>query len=131
VKTGARGWAAAGVWAVVIVVFGVVPTQRLVEAAAPDHQVASTLGGHFVEYAVLAALIAVAAKDRFGRKRGAALALTLAASLGVAIEVVQAFLPYRDCQAVDVLVNMVAAAFGVALFSAFSTFWGRRRSRRA
>ena len=131
VKRGARTWsAAAAAWALVIVVFGVVPTQQIVSVAALDHEIASTLAGHFAEYFVLAVLIAAARGRRPGRIRGAAVALTIAVGLGAVIEVVQAFLPYRDCQAIDVLVNAAGAACGVASFSAVSAVWGRRRSRR-
>jgi len=115
----------------VIVVFGVIPTQQIVSATAPDHEVASTLAGHFMEYFILAVLISVAWGDRSGRTRGVAVALTLAVSLGAMIELVQAFLPYRDCQAIDVLVNAAGAACGVAVFSVVSKVVGRRRSRRS
>ena len=131
-KRSPRTWSvAAAAWALVIVVFGVIPTQPLVRAVAPDHEVASTLAGHFVEYFVLAVLIAAAWGGRSGRIRDAALTLTLAVGLGVVIEVVQAFLPYRDCQAIDVLVNAAGAVCGVAAFSAASAASGRRRSRRS
>jgi VanZ family protein len=115
----------------VIVVLGVIPTQQMVSAAAPDHEGPSTLAGHFAEYFVLAVLVTAAWGSRSGRMRGAVLALTLAVGLGAVIEVVQAFLPYRDCQAVDVLVNAAGAACGVAALSAVSAAWGRRRSRRS
>jgi VanZ family protein len=131
VKRGARTWSAAALaWAVVIVVVGVAPTQQIVSAAAPDHETASTLVGHFVEYFVLAVLI-TAAWGRPGRIRGATMALTVAVGLGAVIEVVQAFLPYRDCQAIDVLVNAAGAACGVVSFSAVSAVRVRRRSRRS
>jgi VanZ family protein len=112
-------------------VFGVIPTQQIVSAAAPGHEAASTLAGHFMEYFVLAVLIAAAWGGRSGWMRGTALALTLAVGLGAGIEVVQAFLPYRDCQAIDVIVDAAGAACGVAAFSAVSVVWGRRRSRRS
>ena len=130
-KRGARTWrAAAAAWAVVIVVFGVIPTQQIVSAAAPDHEIASTLTGHFMEYFVLAALISATWAGRSGWIPGAAVTLTLAVGLGAMIELVQAFLPYRDSQAIDVLVNAAGAACGVAVFSVVSKVVGRRRSRR-
>ncbi len=131
-KRGARTWrAAAAAWALLIVVFGVIPTQQIVSAAAPDHEIASTLAGHFMEYFVLAVLISAAGTGRSGRMPGAAVTLTLAVGLGAMIELAQAFLPYRDCQAIDVLVNAAGAACGVAVFSAVSKVLGRRRSRRS
>ena len=122
----ARTWSAAALaWAVVIVVFGVAPTQQIVSVAAPDHETASTLAGHFVEYFVLAVLITAAWGPRLGRIRGATMALAIAVGLGAVIEVVQAFLPYRDCQAIDVLVNAAGAACGVVSFSVASAVRAR------
>jgi VanZ family protein len=120
---------AAVVWALVIVAFGIVPVQPLINATAPDQEVASTVAGHFVEYFVLAALIAAAWGGRSGKARAAAIALTLAVGLGAVIELMQAFLPYRDCQAIDVLVNAAGAACGVAVFTVVSVVVARRRSR--
>lgn len=116
---GARAWSAAAVlWALLIVVFGALPTQQMVSEVAPEREAASTVLGHFVEYLVLAALMAAALGRRYSASRRAALVMVMAVGLGVAIEVAQGFLPYRDCQLLDVLVNVGGAFFGLVVFSA-------------
>ena len=123
---GARAWSAAAVlWALLIVVFGALPTQQLVSEVAPEREAASTLLGHFVEYLVLAALLTAALRRRCGVARRAALVMVLAVGLGVAIEVAQAFLPYRDCQLLDVLVNAGGAFCGLAVVSAIERLRAR------
>jgi VanZ family protein len=122
-----RAWLlAACAWALVIVVFGVVPTEEMVSAAGPDREVEVTSFGHFAEYGLLAVLLAAALGGWAARPRSLLVALALAAGLGAAIEVVQAFLPYRDCQAADALVNALGAACGLALFGAVAVVRGRR-----
>ncbi len=121
-----RAWSAAAVlWALLIVVFGALPTQQLVSEVAPEREAASTLLGHFVEYLVLAALLAAAFGRRYSVARRAGLVIALAVGLGVAIEVAQAFLPYRDCQLLDVLVNAAGAFFGLVVVSAIERLRAR------
>lgn len=116
---GARAWSAAAVlWALLIVVFGALPTQEMVSGVTPEREAASTLLGHFVEYLVLAALMAAALGRRYSASRRAALVMVMAVGLGVAIEVAQGFLPYRDCQLLDALVNAGGAFCGLVVFSA-------------
>jgi hypothetical protein len=104
---GSRGWRVAAVaCAVAIVVFGVLPTQGVVHAIAEGRDDLLTSAGHFASYALLAFVLAV--------------------SLGVAIELVQAPLPYRDCQLGDALVDAAGAALSLAVFSAVA----RARARR-
>ena len=109
---GSRAWRVAAVaWAAAIVVFGVLPTQGVVHAVSGGRDDLSTAAGHFAAYALLAFVLAV--------------------SLGVAIELVQAPLPYRDCQLTDALVNAAGAALGLAVFSAAARVRARRpRGRR-
>lgn len=125
-----RGWAvAAALWAVVIVLSGVLPTQGPVHAVAGGRDVLLTTLGHFVTYAVLGFLLAVALGGWEVRGVMLAWALVSAAALGVAIELVQGPLPYRDAQSVDAVVDVAGAALGLALFSVVAPVL-RRRSRR-
>ena len=116
---GSRGWrVAAVVWAAAIVVFGVLPTQGVVHAIAEGRDGLLTSAGHFASYAVLAFVLAVALDDWRLSRRAVLGAAALAVALGVAIELVQAPLPYRDCQLGDALVDAAGAALGLAVFSA-------------
>lgn len=117
---------AAAAWSVTIVIVSVVPTQEAVSQAAPGREVPVTLLGHFASYLVLAALLATALALH-GAAGGAVLAALAAAGLGAGLELVQALLPYRDCQLIDVLVNVAGAAAGAAGFSVSRA--GARRSR--
>ena len=112
-------------WAAVIVVFGVLPTQGPIHAVAAgrDDQVASA--GHFAAYAVLAFVLAVALDDWRPGRRALLGAAALAISLGVAIELVQAPLPYRDCQLADAVIDAAGVALGLVVFSVAA----RARSR--
>jgi VanZ family protein len=112
----ARRWLLAALgWAAVIVTFGLVPLQAALDATAgPKHEDQTTAAGHFVEYAVLATLLALALGGWSGRRRSFPLAFAGAALLGLAIEGVQGFLPWRDAQLTDVLVNTLGSACGLA-----------------
>jgi VanZ family protein len=124
---GSRGWRVAAVaWAVVVVVSGVVPTQSVVHAVAQGRDGVLTSAGHFAAYTILAFLLAVALDDWRLSRRAVLGAAALAISLGAAIELVQAPLPYRDCQLGDALVNAAGAALGLALFSVVARARGRR-----
>jgi len=131
---GSRGWrVAAVVWAVAIVVFGVLPTQGAVHAIAEGRggDDLLTSAGHFAAYVLLAFVLAVALDDWRLSARAVLGAAALAVSLGVAIELVQAPLPYRDCQLTDALVNAAGAALGLAVFSVAARARVRRlRGRR-
>lgn len=126
---GTRGWrVAAVVWAAAIVVFGVLPTQGVVHAITEGRggDDLFTSAGHFAAYVLLAFVLAVALDDWRLSRRAVLGAAALAVSLGVAIELVQAPLPYRDCQVGDALVNAAGAALGLAVFSVAA----RTRARR-
>jgi VanZ family protein len=117
--TAARRWrSAAAAWALAVVAFGVVPTHAALQAVAGDRESPATAAGHFAEYALLAFLLAGALGGWRRDLRAALLAGVLAVGLGVAVELVQALLPYRDCQLSDMAVNAAGAALGLALFSA-------------
>jgi VanZ family protein len=117
---GSRAWRMAAVaCAAAIALFGVLPTQRVVHAVAEGRggDDLFTSAGHLAAYAVLAFVLAVALDDWRLSRRAVLGAAALAVSLGVAIELVQAPLPYRDCQLADALVDAAGAALGVAAFS--------------
>jgi VanZ family protein len=117
---------AAVAWAAAIVVFGVLPTQGAVHVIAKGLDDLLTSAGHFASYAVLAFVLAVARDDWRVSRRAVLGAAAVAVSLGVAIELVQAPLPYRDCQVGDALVDVAGAALGLVVFSAVA----RARERR-
>jgi hypothetical protein len=123
-----RAWTvAAVVWVLVIIVFGVVPTHQTLAATVGNEENSVASLGHFVEYAVLAFLLArVFGGGRIG-VRPFVLAAVAAVALGWAIELVQLPLTYRDFQVSDGLVDMAGAAVGLAVFS-LAVVW---RSRRA
>jgi len=116
---GSRAWrVAAAVWAAALVVFGVLPTQGAVHAVSGGRDDLLTSVGHFDAYVLLAFVLAVALDDWRLSRRAVLGAAALAVSLGVAIELVQAPLPYRDCQLADALADAAGAALGLAAFSA-------------
>jgi VanZ family protein len=125
---GSRAWRVAAVaWAAAIVVFGVLPTQGAVHALSGGWDDLSTAAGHFAAYALLAFVLAVALDDWRLSPRALLGAAAIAVGLGVAIELVQAPLPYRDCQRGDALVDAAGAALGLAAFSVAA----RARARRS
>jgi VanZ family protein len=124
---GSRAWRVAAVaWAAAVVISGVLPIQGVVHAVAEGRDDLLAAAGHFVSYAVLAFLLAIALDDWRLSRRAVLGAAALAVALGVAIELVQAALPYRDCQLGDALVNAAGAVLGLAAFSAAA----RARARR-
>jgi VanZ family protein len=124
---GSRAWRAAALALVIaIVVFGVIPTREVVHVASEGHDNLVTSAAHFLEYAALAFVLAVALDDWRISRRAVLGAILLAACLGVTIEVVQAPLPYRDAQLSDALLDIAGAALGISVFSAAA----RARARR-
>lgn len=128
-----RRWLLAALgWAAVIIVFGLVPLQAALDATAgPEHEGQTTIAGHFIEYAVLAALLALALGGWPARRRSFPLAFVLAALLGLSIEGIQGFLPWRDAQLLDVLVNILGAACGLALAAVVAIVRAPRTGREA
>lgn len=121
-----RGWRrAAAAWALVIVGSGVVPTQEAVHAVSGGQDNLATSAGHFAAYAILGLLLGFAIGGRPAQHRRLLRALLLAACLGIAIEVIQAPLPYRDAQVVDVVVDIAGAALGLLLAAVSSAAWQR------
>lgn len=112
-----QAWAAASwLWALAIVAAGVAPTQSVVAAVAPQRQVGLTMSGHFAEYFVLAILLSGAFSDARHWLRRTLLPVALAVGLGAAVEATQSFLPYRDAQISDGLVNALGALAGAATY---------------
>lgn len=124
-------WALAALaWALVILILGLVPLQPVLDATAgPSHEGQATVAGHFVEYALLAVLVLLAAGGGRGGRRGYVLAFALAALLGALIEGVQGLLPWRDSQLIDVIVNTLGAACGLGGFALVNRLRGRRLAR--
>jgi VanZ family protein len=109
------------------VVAGTLPTQGLVNALAPQREGATTAAGHFIEYCVLAILVSGAVRASQGGVGRALWPVAIAAMLGASVEAIQAFLPYRDAQFSDVVVNLLGAIVGAVAFGVVSA---ARRSRR-
>jgi VanZ family protein len=125
---GPRGWvAAAAAWALVIVVFGVVPTHETLQATVGSWENAVASALHFAEYAALAFLLAVAIAGWRVTARGLVWAALVAVTLGWAVEVVQLPLSYRDFQAADGIVDMAGAAVGLAVFTGVAAQRAARR----
>ena len=124
---GPLGWrVAAAAWAAALVVFGILPTEGVVHAIAEGREELISSAGHLASYVLLAFLLAVAVDDWRLSRRAVLGAAALAVCLGVAIELVQAPLPYRDCQLRDALVDAAGVALGLAFFSVAA----RARARR-
>lgn len=120
---------AAIVWALIIVITGVLPTQEMVSAVSQGRDDLSTTVGHFAAYAILVFLLAVALGGWEASFGSLSLAIVLAAALGLIIEAVQSRLPYRDAQLTDAVVNGIGAVVGALVFSRAAPAL-RRRSRR-
>jgi len=117
---------AAVVWAAIIFVSGMLPTQGVVHAVSGGRDSTATTVAHFVVYALLGFLLGVALSGWEVRASSLVLGLVLAAALGGVIELVQGPLPYRDAQLADFLVDVVGAVVGLVVFSAVAP---ARRSR--
>jgi VanZ family protein len=128
---GPRGWQViALVWAAVIIAGAVTPTQATVHAVAGGHDSGLTTLAHVGEYAVLSFVLAVALGGWHVGPRELVWAGCLAVGLGVAMELVQGFLPYRDSQLSDALADVAGAALGLVAVSAAARVQARRRRSR-
>jgi hypothetical protein len=116
---GPRPWvAAAVVWALVILAFGVIPAHETLQATVGAWENLVASAGHF---AVAIDGWRVSSRALVGAALGAV-------ALGWVIEVVQLPLSYRDFQVADGVVDMAGAAAGLALFSGVAT-WRAARPR--
>jgi VanZ family protein len=124
-----HGWAlAAALWALAIVVFGVIPTHETLAATVGRHENSVASLAHFLEYAVFAFLLAVALGGWRVRASTLTAAAVLAVGLGWVIELVQLPLPYRDFQVSDGVTDMAGVAAGLAVFSGL-VLWREARPR--
>ena len=81
--------------------------------------------GHFVNFAILAFLLARAFIWKGPLKRKCLiLAFAIACLYGVSDEIHQIFIPDRTFQVLDLLINSLGAAFGVFAFSYIHTNYG-------
>jgi Flp pilus assembly pilin Flp len=135
-------------WAGTILFFALVPTHFALSRTVGDRETLATQVGHFVEFALLAGLVAWWLTTREGRrdvssatgaKRGTAvrhgvlavaLAWAVAAGYGAFIEIVQMPLPYRSAQWSDVAIDAAGALAGVVVFSCGRRWRGRTRRGR-
>lgn len=128
---GPRAWRIAAVtWTAIVVAFGLLPTQGAIHVIAAGRDALLTSAGHFLEYAILAFLLAVALDDWRVGYRALVGAGAMATCLGLLIELAQAVLPYRDCQLTDAGVNVAGAGVGLAVFSLAARSRARRRRAR-
>jgi len=128
---GPRAWRIAAVaWTAIVVAFGLLPTQGTIHAIAEGRDALLTSAGHFLEYAILAFVLAVTLDDWRAGYRALVGAGVAAACLGTLIELAQALLPYRDCQLADAVGNVVGAGAGLAVFSLVARSRARRRRAR-
>lgn len=125
-----RPWqVAAAAWAAIILVTGLLPTQKGVEILSGGHDTVATTAGHFAAYLLLGLLLGAALGGLRAGWMRVLLTLAGAAVLGGLIEVAQGPLPYRDAQLSDFFVNIAGAAVGLALVSVVARAT-RSRSRR-
>ena len=137
-------------WAAAILVFALLPTHAALSATVGERETLTTQVGHFIEFAVLAALglwWMGARTQRAGdegtrgragaRPAGAAASLrsvvgvwAMTVALGALIEVLQAPIPYRSAQVGDLVMDAAGAAAGLLAFSCVRALRGRRRRRR-
>jgi len=102
----AARWALLLAWMGVIFAFSALPG-----SAIPGR---FSVGGHFIEYAVLGVLMAFALHPTRGDARGALLALVLCSLYAVSDEAHQAFVPGRTPDVADWAVDTIGAAVGIA-----------------
>lgn len=131
------GWASVA-WPGIVGLFAVLPTHALFGGTVGGREDQATQVGHFVEFALLAALLDLwltAQSPRRPRRRRLAVASAAwlaAVAYGAAIEVVQLPLPYRDAQVSDLAIDAAGALAGLLALSAGRSLrrrGGRRRAR--
>lgn len=86
----------------------------------------TTILGHLALYGVLAALLYAGLPLQLGRGRRAAIAFVVAVLYGVSDEYHQSFVPGRDADPFDLLVDTLAAALSLTLFAALLPRLARR-----
>lgn len=99
-----------------MLVFAVVPTQEALQTTVGDRQTVATMAAHFLEYAVLAALVALSCRDARPRAR-LMWGLGVAVGMSAMTEALQVPLPYRDAELRDLVVNLAGSVAGLLLVS--------------
>jgi hypothetical protein len=135
-------------WALVVLAFAVVPTHAVLSSTVGEQETRATEIGHFVEFAVLAALALWWATERAESRPGgaherraqtrrpgtawivrSAAVWVAAVAYGALIELIQMPLGYRSAQVGDLAVDAAGALAGLLAFSCVRAL--RARGRRA
>ncbi|MFH1305060.1 MAG: VanZ family protein [Candidatus Omnitrophota bacterium] len=113
VKRMANAWAYPCAWALIILFFSVLPCANL-----PSFPVGNLDKiAHFVEFAVLSALI-IRTFNRLGKifsGRSVVFTLILGAGYGILVELIQRFVPGRNADLYDAVFNTAGVVFGIAI----------------
>jgi VanZ family protein len=131
-------WLLVGVWAAAIFTLSSLPQERIIDAnrgmSRASHSLADIATNpvlvHFVEFAVLAALIGTALRVSRVRWGGVAITLIafgLAAGCGLLDEAHQAFVPGRQAGLDDALLDAIGAIAGALASGAVWRTCGSRR----
>lgn len=117
-------------WAVVLVYAAVTLASSVVDPGpGPERTlfgVGRSISIHFVTYTGLAALVGYALQRT--DRRGLLVAAGVAVCYGLAVELVQAPLPYRTASLLDGVVTVAGAAVGVLLWRAVARQFGLARA---
>jgi VanZ family protein len=114
-------WAPPLAYTALIFVLAVVPVGVPPKVVGGQDKVA-----HFLEYALLSALLLRALRGRFGAAASFALSVLLAASLGALTEIVQAVVPGRSAEPWDGVANALGAAAGGLVMALFARGRGKQ-----
>jgi VanZ family protein len=117
------GWLATGVWAAAIFAVSSVPGSQLPGGYS--------VPAHFVEYAVLGGLLCFSLHFSQPSARALMLAILLASLYGITDELHQAFVPLRNPDPLDWLVDTAGAAMGAVVVYGALGLRRRVRERRA
>jgi hypothetical protein len=119
-----HGWA---LWAAVVLVVSIVPVGWVFGFAEGEYWSWMAGMGHFAEFGILTALVAVAWSQSGARGWTQALMVGVAAGVGygLLIEAVQYPLPYRSADLRDFALDVCGVATAALLVS-----WARRRRER-
>ena len=107
-----RGWL---VWAPVILVVSVVPVAWVFGATPRATWSLSGDLGHFFEFGLFAALVALSRERTVGLRVALLAGAVAAAAYGAAIELVQWPIPYRTCDPRDFAVDVLGVACACAV----------------